>query len=193
MGNIIKNSIKKILIGIKDLFYIISLKINYWKLYFNPSVSIHNSVKLKLSTTIEVRGGGTISVGKNTELLENVLILTYGGSISIGERCSINAGTIIYGHGNTCIGNDVLIAGGCMIIPANHNYEDKILKINQQGLKLKPIIIEDNVWIGHGCSILAGVIIGTGSIIAAGTVVNKNIPPNAIVAGVPGAILKNRD
>jgi len=120
--------------------------------------------------------------------------MTYGGSIIIGDRCSINPHTVIYGHGKgTVIGNDVLIAAHCVIIPANHNFSDASRPINAQGVNSKGIIIHDNVWIGAGCTILDGVEIGAGAIVAAGCVVNRDVPENVIVGGVPCRIIKKRN
>ena len=119
--------------------------------------------------------------------------MSYGGEITIGNNCSFSPFTIVYGHGKgTKIGNNVLVAAHTLIIPANHNFSSVHLNINQQGINSKGIIIEDNVWIGAGCKILDGVTIGTGSIVAAGSVVNKSIEPYSIVAGVPAKKIKSR-
>lgn len=125
--------------------------------------------------------------------MDGVLVLTYGGNIRIGRQCSINPYTVIYGHGNTTIGDNVLIAGGCMIIPSNHTFSRLDIPINQQGNTARGIVIEDNVWIGHGCSILDGVTIGEGSVVAAGSVVTRSTPPRVVVAGIPAKVVKNRN
>ncbi len=158
----------------------------------NNKIQIGNKTNISKNVLLEICYGGEIIVGNNCELLHGVVIMTYGGKIEIGDRCSINPYTILYGHGGLKIGNDVLIAGHTMIIPANHNFEDRNSKINSQGLKCKGIIIEDNVWIGGGCQILDGVTIGTGSIIAAGSVVNKNVEPDSVIGGVPARLIKKR-
>lgn len=158
----------------------------------NARVNLHPSVRVYPNVVTETNYGGSITVGKNTELLYGVLLMTYGGNITIGERCSINPYTVLYGHGNLTIGNDVLIAGHCLIIPANHQFEDRNIPINLQGESKKGIVIADNVWIGSGCRILDGVRIGQGAIIAAGAVVNKDVPAFSIIGGVPAKILKNR-
>jgi acetyltransferase-like isoleucine patch superfamily enzyme len=62
----------------------------------------------------------------------------------------------------------------------------------KQGIITSPIIVCDDVWVGYGVSILKGVTIGTGAIIAAGSVVTKNVPPYSIVGGVPAKIIKMR-
>lgn len=137
--------------------------------------------------------GGTIEIGDNNEFLYSVLILSYGGMVKIGNHCSVNPYAIIYGHGKgTLIGNNVLIAAHTVIVPVNHNFEHVDDDINKQGLNSKGIVIEDNVWIGAGCQILDNVRIGNGSIVAAGSVVNKDVPPFSIVGGVPARVLKYR-
>lgn len=157
------------------------------------NLHIHSSVKVLESVVFDTRFGGSITIGENSELMQGVLIMTYGGTIEIGARCSINPYSILYGHGNLKIGNDVLIAAHTVIIPANHNFDDIHIPINSQGLTTKGIVIDDDVWIGAGCKILDGVTIGKGAVIAAGAVVNKNVPPYTIVGGVPAKELKKRN
>ncbi len=150
------------------------------------------SVKVYKNVVLNTDYGGEINIGKNTELLYGVLLMTYGGNIHIGENCSINPYTVLYGHGGLKIGNNVLIAGHCLIIPANHIFTDVNIPISKQGETRKGIIIQDNVWIGSGCRILDGVTIGEGAVVAAGAVVNKNVQPYTVVGGVPAKIIKHR-
>ena len=160
------------------------------------NIDIEKGVTISQKVVIDTRSnikGGKIKVGEYTELLHGVCLMTYGGQIQIGKRCSINPYTVIYGHGNgVFIGDDVLIAGHCLIIPSNHNFENINQTINQQGLNSKGITINNDVWIGAGCKILDGVTIESGAIIAAGAVINKNVPKNAIMGGVPAKIIKYR-
>jgi serine acetyltransferase len=157
------------------------------------NIFLHSSVKMSENVVLDTRFGGSITIGENSELLQGVLIMTYGGTIEIGSVCSINPYTILYGHGNLKIGNNVLIAAHTVIIPANHVFTDVNTPINLQGLTTKGITIEDDVWIGAGCKILDGITIGKGAIIAAGAVVNKDVEPYTIVGGVPAKELKKRN
>jgi acetyltransferase-like isoleucine patch superfamily enzyme len=156
-------------------------------------IKIGKEVFIAKSAVVESRRGGNITIGSNTEILDGVLLLTYGGNISIGESCSINPYTIIYGHGETIIGNHVMIAGHCMIIPSEHTFISKDKIIMAQGASNRGIVIEDDVWIGHACSILDGVRIGKGAVIGAGSVVTKDIPPYTVVAGIPAKMIKMRE
>lgn len=157
------------------------------------NLSIHSSVKIFENVVFDTRFGGSIAIGEDTELLNGVLIMTYGGTIEIGSSCSINPYSILYGHGNLKIGNNVLIAAHTVIIPANHVFSDINTPINLQGITKKGITIEDDVWIGAGCKILDGVTVGKGAVIAAGAVVNKDVQPYTIVGGVPAKELKKRN
>ncbi|SHG57735.1 Acetyltransferase (isoleucine patch superfamily) [Chryseolinea serpens] len=159
---------------------------------FGNGIKIGRNVRVADDAKVEIRFGGSIEIGNGSEVLDGALVLTYGGNISIGVNCSINPYTIIYGHGNTRIGDNVLIAGHCMIIPNNHNYRNKNKLIWEQGNSSKGIAIGNDVWIGHGCSILDGVTIGDGAVIAAGSVVNKDVPPYAVYGGSPAKEISNR-
>ena len=188
--------LKTILKGLRYIYSLILYILHFYKLIkinSQEGVSVSSSCIIALSAKIQNRKGGEISIKNKTEISDGVLILSYGGTIKIGSRCSINPYTIIYGHGNTIIGDNVLIAGHCMIIPSNHNYSNKTIPIKNQGQSKKGIIIQNDVWIGHGCTILDGVTIGEGAIISAGCVVNKNVPPYSINGGVPSRIIKMRD
>jgi acetyltransferase-like isoleucine patch superfamily enzyme len=156
-------------------------------------VLIGQGCKISNSALINAELNCIIEIGDFTEILHGCLLMTYGGSIKIGSYCSINPYTIIYGHGSgTIIGNNVMIAGHCMVIPANHNFSRIDIPINQQGIHSNGIIIEDDVWIGAGCQILDGITIGKGSIIAAGSVLNKSTNPYSVMAGIPAKLIKTR-
>ncbi len=106
--------------------------------------------------------------------------LVIGDNSGIGENARIGSGTII--------GNNVMMAPDVIICTENHRY----LKETYEGIIHKPVIIEDNVWIGYRAIILPGVRVGKNAIIGAGAVVTKDVPPYAIVGGVPARVLKYR-
>ena len=157
-----------------------------------PNLVLAKNVKISKNVLFETNYGGKISIGENTEILTGVMLMTYGGNITVGRSCSINPYTVLYGHGNLSIGNNVLIAAQCVIIPANHNFSDNTITINTQGLTTLGIKIEDNVWIGTGGIVLGGVVINSGAVIAAGAVVLNSVPANEIWGGVPAKKIKSR-
>jgi len=109
-------------------------------------------------------------------------------NISIGNNVSINAFVHMWGHGTINIGDDCLIASHVSINSVTHNPEVLPYKSN---IVTKEVNIGKNVWIGSHSVILPGVKIGDNAIIGAGAVVNKDVPANVTVAGVPAKIIKS--
>lgn len=157
-----------------------------------PGITISSPCFLAETSRIAIVEHGSISIGKGLGLGEYSNILTYGGNIRLGNNVSIQPGCMIYGHGGLTIGHNVSIATQTIIVPSNHNFEDRDVPIKLQGNRGKGIIIGDDVWIGAGCRILDGVTIGDGCVIGAGSVVTRSIPENCIAAGVPAKVLKKR-
>lgn len=111
-----------------------------------------------------------------------------GLNISLGDNVLINYNTVILDIGPVEIGNDVLIGPGTVIATVNHA-TDPEKRLGHIAV-MKPVKICDNVWIGSNCSILPGVTIGENSVVAAGAVVDKDVPANCIVGGVPARVIR---
>jgi acetyltransferase-like isoleucine patch superfamily enzyme len=90
------------------------------------------------------------------------------------------------------IGNNVLFGPGVKLFSESHNFEDPEKFINEQGETRKGVIIEDGVWVGSDVTILDGVTIGANAVIAAKSLVNKDVPSFSIVAGIPAKVIKYR-
>ncbi|QJD77225.1 acyltransferase [Spirosoma rhododendri] len=113
-----------------------------------------------------------------------------GKSVQVGEYSAINAYTHIWGHNGVRIGNRVMIASHTAITSLTHDYTRPDMRFAPAigG----PIVIEDDVWIGSHVVIVPGVTIGRGAVVGAGAVVRDDVPPFAIVAGVPARIVRYR-
>jgi len=121
--------------------------------------------------------------GRNVNIQNRARIgpsLEIGDNSGVGENCRIGS--------NTTIGNNVMMAPDVIICTENHKYT----KETYEGWIKKPVVIEDNVWIGYRVIILPGVRVGENAIIGAGAVVTKDVPPYAIVGGVPAKVIKMR-
>jgi len=105
-------------------------------------------------------------------------------TIGVGNNSTIGYHTYIFASEKIEIGNDCLIAPFVYIVDSNHGIE-KQTRINLQPNITSPVIISDDVWIGTGAMILPGTRIGEGAVIAAGAVVNSDIPPYEIFGGIP--------
>lgn len=127
------------------------------------------------------------SCGKNVDIGRMVRLsskMELGNNSGIGDYC--------FFQGKVIIGDDVMMAPKCSFIASNHNHESVDLPMNKQGTSSKGIYVHNDVWIGYGATILDGVVVNNGAIIAARAVVTEDVPPYSIVGGIPARVIKMR-
>lgn len=157
------------------------------------NISIGDGTRISARAELDADGArSAIRIGARGLICPRAMLLTFGGWIELGDDCSVNPFCVLYGQGGLRIGNGVRIAAGTVIIPSNHNFDRRDVPIHRQGVSSKGIVIADDVWIGANATILDGVHIGTGGIVAAGAVVNRDVEPFTIVGGVPARLLRKR-
>lgn len=154
------------------LFHGISFVIGYTNTYFRY---------LKLKLRSEHIGKGII-INQHAMIIHTAK-LRMGNNVSIGRRSFISA------KGGLTIGNNVLIAFDCVILTEEHIYGKNIV-IWDSGFTTAPVKIGNNVLIGTKAIIMPGVTIGDNAVVGAHSVVTKNVPANAVVAGIPAKIIK---
>lgn len=110
----------------------------------------------------------------------------------MGRHSHIGSYSVIGVNESTKIGDIVMIADNFSVRDTDHNFGCVNIPMIEQGYSTKPVIIEDDVWIGHGVVITKGVKIGRGSIIAAGSVVTEELPAFSIAGGVPARVMKSK-
>ena len=115
-----------------------------------------------------------------------------GVGLKIGDYSNIGAYSYIGCSGGIEIGSRVMISPRVSMYAENHNFADPNLPMRDQGVTYGKITISDDCWIASGSILLAGVHIGQGAVIAAGAVVTKDVPPYAIVGGIPAKIIGSR-
>ena len=111
----------------------------------------------------------------------------FGKNIKIGKNVFINSGCRFQDQGGITIGDGSLIGHNVVLATINHDYNPK----KRGTMYLKPIVLKENSWIGSNATILLGITIGENSIVAAGSVVTKDVPANTIVAGNPAKFMSN--
>ena len=130
------------------------------------------------------------SVGENCTV-EQQLFCTYGYNVSVGDNFFLNVNCKLMDSGKITIGNNVLIAPNCCIVTEEHAMD---LEQRLAGLEYThPVTIGDNVWLCTGVTVLPGVTIGENSVIGAGSVVTKDIPPNSVAVGVPCKVVRKNE
>lgn len=168
--------------------------------YIGRNVKLQgNRNNLKLSGTVSLQDNvfmqlnGLFSMGERSMIKRDAYIIVNNGHLVVGSHSAIGKRCeIAVNGGRVEIGNYVRIASCVFITNANHEFADKAVSIMDQGIITKDVIIEDDVWIGHGSIILPGIHIGKGAIIAAGSVVTKNVAAGTIVGGNPAKLIKER-
>jgi acetyltransferase-like isoleucine patch superfamily enzyme len=170
-----------------------------------PCALIEINVTLHPTAQIANASGdpGDISVGSFTHVCGQLLTFPNGGKIQIGEWCYIGEGTRIWSQSSVTIGNHVLISHLVDIhdtdghpIDWQERRQDAEARLTNQMQNLSrrtiamPVTIEDDVWVCFKATILKGVHVGKGAIIAAGAVVTADVPPWTIVAGNPAKVVR---
>ena len=140
---------------------------------------------------------GSIVIGSNVTVMPNVrMVLTSIeeeplSGISIADNVIVNYGAFLSGEGGLFIGRNVLIGPYAMFLSGGHDI-DSDQEIYYAPLKNKPILLEEECWIGAQAKILGGVRIGQGAVVGAGALVTKDVPPYCVVVGIPAKIIKFR-
>lgn len=142
-------------------------------------------IRYILLKSLAEKVGDNVFIAPGSYLL-NVEYLRIGNNVSIHPMCYIEA------RGGIEIGDNVSIAHGVTIMSETHIYDRVDIPIKDQGMYYENTIIDSDVWIGAKATILCGIKIYRGSIVAAGAVVTKNVDSYSIVAGVPARLIKKR-
>ena len=143
--------------------------------------------KFKISIGNNVTIGKLASIRPSDYYLRNL-----GDGLDIGDNSNIGAYSYIGCSGKIEIGKNVMISPRVSMYAENHNFSAIDSAMKDQGVTREKIKIEDNCWIAANSVILAGITIGEGSIVSAGSIVTKNVPPFSIVGGVPAKVIKIR-
>ena len=139
-----------------------------------------------LQEGISFRGGELIQIGPNAVIFRRTELHS---PLTIGANCFINHDVVV--RAGCAIGNNVAIGPRAFLSTDHHDIGPSTYRAGR--IERKPITIGDGVWIGANALILPGLTIGAGSVVAAGAVVTRDVPPNTLVAGVPARPLRTLD
>ncbi|MDT2712392.1 acyltransferase [Enterococcus dongliensis] len=141
----------------------------------SKNVKLDLKSRICFSTVIKTERKAYVFIKKGFHAKRNTTLHAIGGTIEIGENVFLNENVKIVAHSKISIGSNVTIGPNVVIYDHDHDVKGK------NGFVTSPIVIADNVWIGANAIILKGVSIGRGAVVAAGTIVTKDVPENHIV------------
>lgn len=148
----------------------------------NSYSSFSSRIRMLLVRGYIIKCGRNVNIQPHATIARRIEIGDYSG---IGRNCLV--------QGGVKIGKYVMMGPEVYIYTQNHDFQKTDIPMSQQGFaEEKPVVIEDDVWIGSRVTILPGVRICSGSIIGASAVVTKDVPPYCVVAGNPAKIVKTR-
>lgn len=162
------------------------------KIKFGKSVIIGDYVEINALSKNGVSIGNNVSILKNTIIECTGVIRNIGEGLIIGDNVGIAQNCFIQVRGSVIFENNIILGPNVSIFSENHIFENPELPVSVQGESRKGVYIESGVWIGTRSVVLDGVRIGKNSIVAAGSIVNKDVPPYSIVGGVPAKVIKYR-
>jgi len=157
-----------------------------------PHLILEDHVFINALSERGVVFGRNCTVGRDTVIMCTGVVRRKGVGLRLGDHSAIGPQSFLGAQGGIAIGSDVIMGPGVRIFSENHEFADVTVPIRAQGERREAVMIEDDCWIGAGVTILDGVTIGRGTVVAAGAVVTHSLPPYSVVAGVPARALKNR-
>jgi acetyltransferase-like isoleucine patch superfamily enzyme len=152
-------------------------------------LEIESGVQLYGDVLVHLRGG-TVRIGRGT-MIRRGSVLNVTGTLEIGERSVLSYGNIVHCADRVRIGRLAAIGEYVTIVDSRH-FHDGEHEFVGDNLETAPVDIGDNVWIAPKSSILMGVTIGDEAVVAAHAVVGNDVPPRAIVGGIPAKLLRQR-
>lgn len=192
-------------VGLRGVLYRAMLTMDGW-------AAIERGVRLRVASGITLGHGsyldegvyihacpGGVSIGAGTAIMHGAILHVYNfrnlphAGIRIGCNSLISEYTVIRGQGGVWIGDRVYTSPMTQIVAVDHVFDDPDRPFVEQGITARGIVIEDDVWLGAGAVVTDGVHIGHGAVVAAGAVVTSDVPPRAVVAGVPARLVRALD
>jgi acetyltransferase-like isoleucine patch superfamily enzyme len=143
--------------------------------------------------TLQIRPGGRVELGRWAWLGHGTKIRCHEGVVSIGAKTVLGQECTISAYQHVSIGRECVVADRVMLIDFDHGSVEVERPVRLQGIYKRDVRVGHNVWIGYGACILRGVTVGDNAIVGTSAVVTKDVPANAVVAGIPARVIRMRE
>jgi acetyltransferase-like isoleucine patch superfamily enzyme len=142
---------------------------------------------------VQIAPGAEVEFGRFVWLGDGTKVRCHEGLVEIGEKTVVGQECTISAYQRVRIGQQCVIADRAMFIDFDHGVVEVERPIRSQGIYKRDVIVGSNVWIGYGACVLRGVSVGDNSIVGTNSVVTKDVPANAVVAGIPARVIRMRE
>jgi acetyltransferase-like isoleucine patch superfamily enzyme len=168
-------------------------RLGLYKLRFGRRLGLDGLAFIGPGSTLQIGKGASIELGRWSWLGHGCKLRSHEGVISIGAKTVLGQECTISAYQHVSIGRECVIADRVMLIDFDHGMVEVERPIRLQGIYKRDVRVGNNVWIGYGACILRGVTIGDNAVIGTNAVVTRDVPDNAVVAGVPARVIRMRD
>jgi acetyltransferase-like isoleucine patch superfamily enzyme len=142
---------------------------------------------------LEIGPHATLRIGRWTWIGHGSKIRVHEGEVSIGAKTVMGQECTISAYQRVTIGRECILADRVMLIDFDHGVVEVERPIRLQGIYKRDVRVGHNVWIGYGACVLRGTTVGDNSVIGTSAVVTKDVPPNAVVGGIPARVIRMRE
>jgi acetyltransferase-like isoleucine patch superfamily enzyme len=160
---------------------------------YGPRLKLDGLAFIGGRVKLQIARGGRIELGRWSWIGHGTKIRCHEGEVSIGAKTVLGQECTIPAYDHVSIGRECVLADRVMLIDFDHGVVEVERPIRLQGIYKRDVRVGNNVWIGYGASILRGVTIGDNAIVGTSAVVTKDVPANAVVAGIPARVIRMRE
>jgi len=168
-------------------------RLGVYKLRFGRRLLVDGLAFIGPGAVLQIGKKGRIEIGRWSWLGHGCKLRSHEGVISIGAKSVLGQECTISAYQHVSIGRECVIADRVMLIDFDHGMVEVDRPIRLQGIYKRDVRVGNNVWIGYGACVLRGVTVGDNAVIGTNAVVTRDVPDNAVVAGVPARVIRMRD
>jgi acetyltransferase-like isoleucine patch superfamily enzyme len=171
----------------------LALRLLWLKLRWGKRLQTDGLAFVGPGVTLEIKPGATLHLGRWSWIGHGTKIRVHEGDVWIGAKTVLGQECTISAFQHVAIGRECILADRVMLIDFDHGVVEVDRPIRLQGIYKRDVNVGNNVWIGYGACVLRGVTVGDNCILGTSAVVTKDVPDNAVVAGVPARVIRMRE
>jgi acetyltransferase-like isoleucine patch superfamily enzyme len=168
------------------------LRLARLKLRFGRRLQLDGIAFVGPGVSLEIAPGATLRLGRWSWIGHGCKIRVHEGEVEIGAKTVLGQECTISSFQHVSIGRECILADRVMLIDFDHGVVEVDRPVREQGIYKRDVRVGNNVWVGYGACFLRGTTVGDNCVVGTNSVITKDVPDNAVVAGVPARVLRMR-